>query len=56
MPLELQDLLVSRPEAGLAARLAEQQIYVSIRGDSIRVSPHLYNTSDDVSRLLSALA
>ena len=42
--------------AGLAARLAEQQIYVSIRGDSIRVSPHLYNTSDDVSRLLSALA
>jgi selenocysteine lyase/cysteine desulfurase len=42
--------------AGLAARLAEQQIYVSIRGDSIRVSPHLYNTADDVSRLLSALA
>jgi selenocysteine lyase/cysteine desulfurase len=42
--------------ASLAARLADQQIHVSIRGDSIRVSPHLYNTPDDVARLLSALA
>jgi len=29
---------------------------VSVRGDNIRVSPHLYNTAADVDRLLEALA
>jgi selenocysteine lyase/cysteine desulfurase len=43
-----------RPD--LAARLADQQVYVSLRGDSIRVSPHVYTTPSDIARLLSALA
>jgi selenocysteine lyase/cysteine desulfurase len=38
------------------ARLAASQIYVSVRGDNLRVSPHLYNTAADVDRLLEALA
>jgi len=41
--------------AGLGARLAAAGVHVSVRGDSIRVSPHVYNTVDDVNRLLSAL-
>ena len=32
-------------------KLAERKVYVSVRGSSIRVSPHLYNTDDDVARL-----
>ncbi len=39
----------------LAGRLASQGIHVSVRGDSLRVSPHLYNDLADVDRLLSAL-
>jgi selenocysteine lyase/cysteine desulfurase len=40
---------------GLAARLAEEKIFVSVRGDSMRVTPHLFNTSGDVDRLMSVL-
>jgi selenocysteine lyase/cysteine desulfurase len=40
----------------VAAKLAARQVYVSVRGDSIRVSPHLYNTAADVDRLLELLA
>jgi selenocysteine lyase/cysteine desulfurase len=40
----------------LAERLGAANIFVSIRGSSIRVSPHLYNTSVDVDRLFSMLA
>ena len=39
----------------LAAALAEQKIYVSIRGDAIRLSPHLYNNENDRDRLVNAL-
>jgi selenocysteine lyase/cysteine desulfurase len=40
----------------VAQRLAAQDIHVSVRGDNLRVSPHLYNTPEDVDRLLAALA
>jgi selenocysteine lyase/cysteine desulfurase len=40
----------------LAARLAGEDIFVSVRGESVRVSPHLYNTAEDVNRLFAALA
>jgi selenocysteine lyase/cysteine desulfurase len=40
----------------LLDRLAKQKIYVSARGDRMRVTPHLYNTSHDVDRLVEALA
>ena len=42
--------------ADLPTRLAESQVYVSVRGDSIRVSPHLYNTPADIERLFATLA
>jgi selenocysteine lyase/cysteine desulfurase len=45
----------SAPE-DLAARLAAEGVYVSVRGRSLRVSPHLYNTEDHVERLFEALA
>jgi selenocysteine lyase/cysteine desulfurase len=41
---------------GIAETLAEQRIYVSLRGDSVRVAPHVYNTTDDCDRLLDALS
>ena len=39
----------------LAARLAAEGIFVSVRGESVRISPHLYNTEEDVERLFSGL-
>ncbi len=41
---------------GLLEQLAERQVYVSVRGTSMRVTPHLYNHEDDVERLFEALA
>ena len=40
----------------VAAHLAERRIHVSVRGASVRISVHLWNTPDDVDRLLAALA
>ena len=39
----------------LADRLAAERVHVSIRGDSIRVAPHLYNDERDVVRFLEVL-
>ena len=46
------------PEApgDLAARLARENIFVSVRGRSLRISPHLYNTGRDIERLFDSLA
>jgi selenocysteine lyase/cysteine desulfurase len=41
--------------AGLPERLAKEQVYVSLRGDSLRVTPHLYNNDADVDRLFGVL-
>jgi selenocysteine lyase/cysteine desulfurase len=41
---------------GLRDRLAEDSIYVSIRGNAVRVGPNIYNTPDDIERLLAAFA
>jgi selenocysteine lyase/cysteine desulfurase len=40
---------------GLSTRLAEQGVFVSVRGDSIRVAPHLYSDESDVDRLFTTL-
>lgn len=40
----------------LAARLASRNVFVSVRGGSLRVSPHLYNNEEDVDRLFESLA
>ena len=32
-----------------------ENVFVSVRGESVRVSPHLYNTEGDVERLFEVL-
>lgn len=39
----------------LKRRLERQQVYVSLRGTAVRVSPNVYNTPDDVAALEEAL-
>jgi selenocysteine lyase/cysteine desulfurase len=41
--------------ANLADRLTTERVHVSVRGDSIRVAPHLYNDERDVERFVSVL-
>jgi selenocysteine lyase/cysteine desulfurase len=41
--------------AELPVILARDKVYVSVRGNAIRVAPHLYNTEADLARLLGAL-
>jgi selenocysteine lyase/cysteine desulfurase len=39
----------------LGQKLADNQVYVSMRGNSMRVTQHLYNTDEDVERLFEVL-
>jgi len=41
--------------AVLAQALKDANIYVSFRGDSIRIAPHLYNDLADIDRLFDLL-
>jgi selenocysteine lyase/cysteine desulfurase len=41
--------------AGLGNLLRQEKIFVSIRGDSIRIAPHLYNEPRDAKRLFEVL-
>jgi selenocysteine lyase/cysteine desulfurase len=41
--------------AALVDRLSQNKIYVSVRGDSIRISPHVYNTANDIKKFLETL-
>ena len=47
--------LPEKAPADLPSHLAKDHVYVSIRGSSLRVTPHLYNTEQDVDRFLTAL-
>jgi selenocysteine lyase/cysteine desulfurase len=42
--------------SSLPAALVAGGVYVSVRGDFIRVAPHLYNDASDIERLLAVLA
>jgi len=42
--------------AALASELARAQVLVSVRGSSVRVTPHVYNTPEDEARLLEVLS
>ena len=44
-----------RVPPGLLDALARENVHVSVRGSSMRVTPHLYNTDADVDRLFAAL-
>lgn len=46
----------STDDHALVARLAERRIITSCRDGNLRVSPHFYNTIDDIDALLDALA
>lgn len=39
----------------LTSLLKEAKVFVSVRGDAIRIAPHLYNDLEDVDRLLDVL-
>jgi selenocysteine lyase/cysteine desulfurase len=39
----------------LCEMLAREKVFVSVRGSSIRVTPHVYNTADDCKRLITCL-
>ncbi|MGA2337401.1 MAG: aminotransferase class V-fold PLP-dependent enzyme [Terriglobales bacterium] len=39
----------------LPAMLAREKVFVSVRGSSIRVTPHVYNTVEDCERLIACL-
>jgi selenocysteine lyase/cysteine desulfurase len=41
---------------GLPARLAVENVHVSVRGSAMRVTPHLWTTDADVERLFKVLA
>jgi selenocysteine lyase/cysteine desulfurase len=40
---------------GLTDRLGQAGVYVSVRGQSMRVTPHLFNNDADIDRLINAL-
>src|SRR5271167_4647645 len=39
----------------LPEMLAREKVFVSVRGSSIRVTPHVYNTTEDCERLIACL-
>ena len=51
--------LCLRRQAGIPAELpdilARQKVFVSVRGSSVRVTPHVYNSATDGDRLISCL-
>lgn len=62
VPAELRsgNIIGLRRAAGLPANLTSElmkrNVFVSVRGSSIRVSPHLYNTKEDIGRFFEALS
>lgn len=53
-------MIGARPPRGrcvkdLCARLREKNIFVSVRGNSLRISPHIYNTPGDIEKFLQEL-
>ena len=48
--------LPAEARASVTSSLADAGCYAALRGDSLRIAPHLHNTPDEVERLLGALA
>jgi selenocysteine lyase/cysteine desulfurase len=40
---------------GLVDALAAERVYISLRGTSLRITPHLYNSPEDADRLVRIL-
>ena len=41
--------------ARLSSALAESNVFASVRNKWLRITPHIYNTTDDVQRLVEAM-
>lgn len=41
---------------GILQRLAEENVYVSLRGNAMRIAPHVYNDDRDLEKLVDVLA
>jgi selenocysteine lyase/cysteine desulfurase len=58
-PLRAPHYLALRRKAAipkeLPEMLAREKVFVSVRGSSIRVTPHLYNSAEDGERLIACL-
>ena len=59
-PTEKSQIVCIEHRHGLSAmelyrRLAEQRIIAAPRGNRLRIAPHLYNTREDIDRLVKAL-
>ncbi len=58
-PWRAPHYLALRRKAGipkeLPEMLAREKVFVSVRGSSIRVTPHVYNTVEDCERLIACL-
>ncbi|MBT8332112.1 MAG: aminotransferase, partial [Deltaproteobacteria bacterium] len=39
----------------LPVLLAQDNVFVSVRGESVRISPHLYTNDEDIDRLFTVL-
>ena len=47
-------LVTPQGATSLADDLARQSVYVSVRGDLLRITPHVYNDEEDASRMVDA--
>ncbi len=54
--LRLADRGMGDRTKDLQSRFADQKIYLSVRGDVIRIAPHLSVNETDIDRLISSLA
>ncbi len=58
-PLRAPHYLCLRRSAGIPRELPEmlagEKVFVSVRGSSIRVTPHVYNSASDAERLIACL-
>jgi selenocysteine lyase/cysteine desulfurase len=48
------NLACQNPDS-IAKRLFEHGIVISVRGGGLRISPHFYNTEEEIHKLLSVL-
>ena len=54
-PHFLGAILPKRTRPDLISKLAEKNIYVSERGGTLRITPHLWNSKSDFEKLISEL-
>lgn len=51
----IMNVACQNPDSALK-HLLEQGIVVSVRGGGLRISPHFYNTENEIDKLLSEMA